>query len=389
MKMSDRLPRPRADLAAFQAYRTQQMAADVRVNANEWAEPNPASDHLTTAELDAILLNRYPTALASAQLRETLARRLGVAPDQLIFGNGSNEVLLSTFLVFGGHGRTTLLFQPTYSMHPRLTQIAGGSVAEEHIGLPYDLTEARALAALDRVVNGGQPERVEFVERGATERWYAAWFARFDLSPAATFSPMVLLILDEVVILAAAERHPETLVLVDEAYSDFAGNTIVPAMPDHPNIVVTKTFSKVQAAAGLRLGVLIVHPRIAEIFRAVQLPYNVSPLTTVVGGRIAQREDDVRRRIAQCAVERDRVYAALRHAPGVEVFPSVTNFILFRLADRTPAEVHAAFLEHSILLRDISSWPGCAGCLRVSIGTPAENDRVIAAIDAVFAPVRA
>ena len=176
-------------------------------------------------------------------------------------------------------------------------------------------------------------------------------------------------LIDEVVILAAAERHPETLVLVDEAYSDFAGNTIVPAMPDHPNIVVTKTFSKVQAAAGLRLGVLIVHPRIAEIFRAVQLPYNVSPLTTVVGGRIAQREDDVRRRIAQCAVERDRVYAALRHAPGVEVFPSVTNFILFRLADRTPAEVHAAFLEHSILLRDISSWPGCARCLRVSIGS--------------------
>jgi len=363
MKVSDRLPRPRADLAAFQAYRTQQMAADVRVNANEWAEPNPASDHLTAAELDAILLNRYPTALASAQLRETLARRLGVAPDQLIFGNGSNEVLLSTFLVFGGHGRTTLLFQPTYSMHQRLTQIAGGIAADEHIGLPYDLTEARALAALARV----RPAIVCFTTPN---------------NPTGN-------LIDEHVILTAAERHPETLILVDEAYSDFAGNTIVPAMPDHPNIVVTKTFSKVQAAAGLRLGVLIVHPRVAGIFRAVQLPYNVSPLTTVVGGRIAQREDDVRRRIAQCAVERDRLYAALRRAPGVEAFPSVTNFILFRLADRGPAEVHAAFLEHSILLRDISSWPGCAGCLRVSIGTPAENDRVIAAIDAVFTPVRA
>ena len=179
------------------------------------------------------------------------------------------------------------------------------------------------------------------------------------------------------------------LVLVDEAYSDFAGNTVVPAMSAHPNIVVTKTFSKVRAAAGLRLGILIVHPKVADIFRAVQLPYNVGPLTTVVGGRIAQRDDDVRRRIAQCAVERDRVYAALRRAAGVEAFPSVTNFILFRLADRTPADVHAKFLEHSILLRDISSWPGCAGCLRVSIGTPAENDRVIAAIEAVFSAVKA
>ena len=363
MKMKDRLPQPRADLATFQAYRTQQMAAEVRVNANEWAEPNPVSSYLTASELDDILLNRYPTALASAQLRETLAQRLGVKPDQLIFGNGSNEVLLNTFLVFGGHGRTTLLFQPTYSMHGRLAQIAGGPVAEEHIGLPYTLTKERALAALERE----RPAIVCFTTPN---------------NPTGN-------LIDEAIILAAAEGYPDTLVLVDEAYSDFAGNTIVPKMPEHPNIVVTKTFSKVRAAAGLRLGVLIVDRRIADIFRAVQLPYNVSPLTTVVGGRIAQRDDDVQRRIAQCATERDRVYAALRRARGVEAFPSVTNFILFRLADRTPAEVHAKFLEHSVLLRDISMWPGCAGCLRVSIGTPAENGRVIAAIDAVFAPVPA
>jgi histidinol-phosphate aminotransferase len=361
--VSDQLPRPRADLAMFQAYRTQQMAADVRVNANEWAEPNPASAYLSSAELDAILLNRYPTALASAELRETLARRFGVTPDQLIFGNGSNDVLQSTFLVFGGHGRSTLLFQPTYTMHARLTQIAGGTVAEEHIGLPYRLTTERALAALERE----RPQIVCFTTPN---------------NPTGN-------LIDDAVILAAAERYPETLVLVDEAYSDFAGNTIVPAMPEHPNIVVAKTFSKVRAAAGLRLGVLIVHPRVAEIFRAVQLPYNVSPLTTVVGGRIALRDDDVRRRIAQCATERERVYAALRGVTDVETFPSVTNFILFRLTGRAPAEVHAKFLEHSILLRDVSSWPGCAGCLRVSIGTPAENDRVIAAIGAVFSAVRA
>ena len=363
MKVSDLLPHPRADLATFQAYRTQQMAADVRVNANEWAEPNPAGGYLTTAELGDILLNRYPTALASAELRETLAKRLGVGPEQLIFGNGSNEVLLNTFLVFGGHGRTTLLFQPTYSMHGRLTQIAGGTAADEQIGLPYDLTEQRAINAIDRV----RPAIVCFTTPN---------------NPTGN-------LIDEAVILSAAERHPEMLVLVDEAYSDFAGNTIVPAMRAHPNIVVTKTFSKVRAAAGLRLGILIVDPRIADTFRAVQLPYNVSPLTTVIGGRIAGREDDVRRRIAQCASERERVYAALRRADGVEAFPSVTNFILFRLADRTPAEVHGRFLEHSVLLRDVSSWPGCANCLRVSIGTPAENDRVIAAIDAVFAAVRA
>jgi len=193
MKVSDRLPAPRADLASFQAYRTQQLAADVRVHANEWAEPNPVSAYLDPGDLDEILLNRYPTAQASAALRETLARRFVVDPGQLIFGNGSNEVLLNTFLVFGGHGRRTLLFQPTYSMHGRLTQIAGGTVAEEHIGLPYDLSAARALAAIDRV----RPQIVCFTTPN---------------NPTGN-------LIDQAVILAAAERDPDMLVLVDEAYS--------------------------------------------------------------------------------------------------------------------------------------------------------------------------
>ncbi len=357
--MSDRLPWPRADLEAFQAYRTQQTAADVRVNANEWAEPHPAGLYLSPPELDDILLNRYPTAAASAELRSALADSFGVKPEQLIFGNGSNEVLLNTFLVFGGHGRTTLLFQPTYTMHARLTQIAGGTSVDENVGLPYDLTMDGAIAAMER----SRPNIVCFTTPN---------------NPTGN-------LIDEKIIVAVAERFPDTLVLVDEAYSDFAGNTVLPLIPTHPNIVVTKTFSKVRAAAGLRLGILIVDPRVADIFRAVQLPYNVSPLTTVVGGKLARQHDDIKRRIAECASERERVYAALKRAPGVEAFPSVTNFILFRLKGRGPAEVHAKFLEHSVLIRDVSSWPGCTDCLRVSIGTPAENDRVIAAIDAVFA----
>src|SRR5438105_2134630 len=241
MKVSDVLPRPRADLTEFEPYRTQQMAADVRVHANEWADPNPASDHLAAGELEAILLNRYPTALASAQLRETLSEHLRVAPDQLIFGNGSNEVLLYAFLVFGGHGRTTLLFQPTYSMHGRLAQIAGGAFAEEHIGLPYDVTRDRAMAAMARL----RPHIVCFTTPN---------------NPTGN-------LIDEGVILSVAKAYPETLVLVDEAYSDFAGNTVVPHLATYPNIVVSKTFSKVRAAAGLRLGVLIVDPRMGELFR--------------------------------------------------------------------------------------------------------------------------
>jgi histidinol-phosphate aminotransferase len=362
MRMAPRLPKPRADLAAFPAYRTgQQVKADVRLNANEWAEPNPAGDWLTPQELDAVLLNRYPSS--ALDLRGLLAERYHVEPDQLVLGNGSNEVLLNTFLVFGGHGRKTLLFQPTYSMHARLSIIAGGTVVDELIGLPYDITRERAVAA---AAKAGADIVVFTTPNNPTGNEVP-----FDA------------------ILAVAEAHPETLVLVDEAYSDFARTTMLPELATHPNMVISKTFSKVRAAAGLRVGVLVTHPAVAELFRAVQLPYNVSTLTHAVAAKIAKDDASVARRVEQCHQERARVYAALKKVRSIDVYPSVTNFILFRMKEETPAAVHARFLEQSVLIRDISMWPGCAGCLRVSIGTPAENDRFIGALDDVFAAARA
>src|SRR5256885_2006655 len=135
--MVDRkLPRPRAELAQFQPYRTQMLKADVRINANEWPEPNVAGRYITAEELNGVLLNRYPGR--GDELREILSARWGTKPDRLILGNGSNELLLQVFLVFGGHGRKTLLFHPTYSMHGRLTQLAGGTVIEEIAGQHAD-----------------------------------------------------------------------------------------------------------------------------------------------------------------------------------------------------------------------------------------------------------
>ena len=357
-----KLPKPRADLGGFQAYRTQQQTADVRLQANEWADPNPAGKWLTPDELNAVLLNRYPGA--AVELRQTLAQRYGVTPDQLVIGNGSNEVLLNTFLVFGGHGRRTLLFQPTYSMHGRLSLIAGGTTVDELVGLPYALTKERALTTMERV----RPEIVVFTTPN---------------NPTGNEIPFDA-------ILAVAEAHPDTLVLVDEAYSDFARRTILPELATHPNMVVSKTFSKVMASAGLRVGVLITHPEVADIFRAVQLPYNVSALTHAVAAKIAKDEAAISPRVERCAVERAKVTAALSAVDAVEVFPSVTNFVLFRLKDGDTAGAHARFLERGVLIRDISMWPGCAGCLRVSIGTPAENERFIGALAHAFpAPARA
>jgi histidinol-phosphate aminotransferase len=125
------------------------------------------------------------------------------------------------------------------------------------------------------------------------------------------------------------------------------------------------------------------------MYRGVQLPYNVNALTAAVARRITEREDDVRRRVEQCRTERVKVTAALRRVPAVEVFDSVTNFVLFRLKGGTTEDVHERFLREGVLVRDLSTWPGCERCLRVSIGTPAENDRFIAALAPVFGAVKA
>ena len=265
--------------------------------------------------------------------------------------------------MFGGHGRKTLLFHPTYSMHGRLSVIAGGTVVEEMVGLPYEVTKDRALGAMARA----RPEIVVFTTPN---------------NPTGNT-------IDDDVILSVAERYPETLVLVDEAYSDFAGTSLVGRRAEFPNMIISKTFSKVLAAAGLRVGVLIVQPQLMGFFQAAALPYNVSTLTLAVAARVARDEASVKHRLALAATERARVYAALQKVRSIEVFPSVTNFILFRLREGKPAEVHARILAESVLIRDISIWPGCEGCLRASIGTPEENDRFIAALDKVFAATAA
>jgi histidinol-phosphate aminotransferase len=229
--------------------------------------------------------------------------------------------------------------------------------------LPYSLDAARALDAVRR----GRPQVVVICSPN---------------NPTGT-------LVGEDVIRAVAREVPRSLVLVDEAYADFAGFTVIPLIAEHPNLVVVRTFSKARAAAGLRLGLLIAHPRVADMYRGVQLPYNVNSLTYAVGARIAQDEASVRRRVEECRVEREKVLAALRRVKEIETFDSVTNFVLFRLRAGTTEDVHRRFLREGVLVRDLSTWPGCAGCLRVSIGTPSENDAFIAALAPVFGAVGA
>ena len=353
---SQRIPLPREELRTLTQYGQRPPGDAIRLNANEWPDPTPAARYLSEQELERLMLNRYPGP--AIELRRILAEQYGVRPEQLSFGNGSNDAILSLFLTFGGHGRTTLLFRPTYELHGRLTVLAGGTVASEMVGLPYRLTKDRALAATERE----RPAIVVFCTPN---------------NPTGT-------VIDDDVMLAVAERFPETLILVDEAYSDISGRTLLPVLADHPNLVISKTLSKVHAAAGLRLGILVMHPALAESIRAIQVGFNVSVVSYALAAKIARDEAAVRARVEQVRSERERVYRALERTEGIEVFPSEANFLLFRIGGDTAA-AHGRFLDQGLLIRDMTPWKGCEGCLRVSIGTPEENDRFITALATVFA----
>jgi len=352
--MSEELPRPREWLAGAKPYRTQSQAADVRLQSNEWAEPTALGRYLSAADLEETTLNRYPD-IAARRLRAILAEEWAVAPEQVIVGNGSNEVLLYTFLVFGGPDRTLLVFTPTYTMYARLGRMTGMRVHEERVGVPYALRADTVRDAVDRV----RPDLVCFSSPN---------------------NPTGDLIDDDAIQAALASQR--ALVLVDEAYADFADHTLLPLIASHPNLVIARTFSKARASAGLRLGALVADRRVAETYDAARLPYNVGALTQLVAERVAADHAGLAERVACVTGERTRVADALRALPGIEAFPSRANFVLFRHRAMPAAAVHAALLARGVLVRDVSSWTDAGESLRATIGTPAENDRFLDALRA-------
>jgi histidinol-phosphate aminotransferase len=354
--VSGELPRPREWLAGTAPYRTETQAADVRLQSNEWTDPTPLGRYLSQADLEGTVLNRYPD-IAAMELRTLLARRWAVTPEQVILGNGSNEVLLYTFLIFGGPDRTLLVFTPTYTMYARLGRLTGMRVQEESVGVPYSLDAARVREAVARV----RPDVVCFSSPN---------------NPTGD-------LLDDATVLAAADAA-HVLVVVDEAYAEFSGHTLLPRIADRPNLVVARTFSKAHAAAGLRLGALVADRRIAAMYEAARLPYNVGTLTQLVARRIVEDDAGLAARVSCVTGERARVERELRRLPGLEAFPSAANFVLFRHRTMRATALHAALLERGVLVRDVSSWPDAGESLRATIGGPAENDRLLDTLRAVL-----
>jgi histidinol-phosphate aminotransferase len=345
----------RDDLMALEGYHSPQVATEVRLNTNESpTAPPPGWAEAFAREIARIDPNRYPDREAT-ELRAALATQHGVDPAEVFCANGSNEVLQCLLLAFGGPGRSVATFEPTYALHRFIAQLTGTPV-----------------------VSGSRNERFEVVfddvKTLLSEHKPVITFLCSPNNPTGNADPIGLV--EQVVGVAPG------LVVVDEAYGQFAPEsaTGLRSIAGGDGLVVVRTFSKTWALAAARLGYLLAHPDVVAACEAVALPYHLSAFTQAAGLAALRFEPEMQERVAMLREERGRVAAALGALP-VETWPSDANFILFRPTPRSAGEVWQGLVDRSVLIRDVSGRPELAGCLRVTIGTPAENDRFLRALE--------
>jgi histidinol-phosphate aminotransferase len=343
----------RGDFGLGEGYHSPQVEVEVRLNTNESPFPPPAawSEELMAALADSSF-HRYPDRPAT-ELRQAVAEVHGVTLDEVFCANGSNEVLQSLLLAFGGPGRKALVFEPTYTLHAHISRLTGTEVvrAGRDDGFLIDPADAtRQLATHQPTVT----------------------FICSPNNPTGRSEPRPA-------VEAVLEAAPG-MVIVDEAYGQFSSWSALDLRgPSVPGLVVTRTFSKTWAMAGARLGYLVADPAVVQACETVVLPYHLSIQTQLAGLIALNHQAEMEARVALISEERGRVAAALGDLP-VKSWPSEANFILFRPESRNADEVWQALLDHSILIRNCAGWEGVEGCLRVTIGTHEENDRFLTAL---------
>lgn len=346
----------REDLRGRSPYGAPQLDVEFRLNTNENPYPPPPAlvADVTQAVAEAAAnLHRYPDRDAVA-LRTDLAAYLSTSTgvdlrtENLWAANGSNEVLQQILQAFGGPGRTALGFEPSYSMHPI---IAAGTRTE------WAPTPRRADFSLDTAAAA-----TVLAERGP----HIA-FVTSPNNPTGGSIPLDGL-------RALIEAAPG-LIVVDEAYAEFSSRpSAVTLLAEYPaKLIVSRTMSKAFAFAGGRLGYLAAAPAMVDALLLVRLPYHLSVVTQAAARAALRHADETLASVHKLATERDRVMESLRGL-GFTVVDSDANFVLFGQFDDAPA-TWQAYLDHGVLIRDV----GIPGHLRVTIGTPAENDAFLAA----------
>jgi histidinol-phosphate aminotransferase len=360
--MKDPLDFVKPAVRAATAYTLAARTAGVKLNQNE--NPYELPEEVKREVLEQALRRpwgRYPE-LDPRELRQALAAFAGWREDGLLAGNGSNELIEALLLVTVGPGTRVVIPEPTFTLYALLTGLLGGEAVRVRLGpdLQYDasaLLEAAKTsgAGLTIVCSPNNPTGGVLAPRDA-ERLC---------------------------------RETDGLVVIDEAYHEFAGATVVPLLERHENLVVLRTFSKAMALAGLRVGYLLASPRLVREVDKARLPYNLNFFSEAAALAALRHRSVLASSVERLRRLRGELMESLARLPGVKVHPSQANFFLLELREAEAKAVFEALHGRGILVRDVTSYPGLERCLRISVGSEEENAALLHSMREVLAPLAA
>lgn len=345
----------RPEIAALRAYQVGDASGCIKLDAMENPYGWPAELQAAwLASLEGVTVNRYPDPSGQA-LRAALRTGLALPPDQeLLLGNGSDELIQMIAMTLAAPGRVLLSVEPSFVMYRMIATFCG----LEYVGVPLRAADfALDMPALRAAIAEHEP---------------AVIFLAYPNNP--TGNAFAADELRELLALAPG------LVVIDEAYGPFAAHSMLGELGRHPNLVVMRTLSKM-GLAGLRLGYLAGAPAWLGEFDKVRLPYNINVLSQH-SVRFALAHPEVfSAQTETLKAERAREQAELAALPGVEVFPSEANFLLVRTPPGRAGELFEGLRERRILIKRLDgAHPLLHDCLRITVGTPAENDQLLAAL---------
>lgn len=352
--------RVRDDVAALSPYDPNFTPCKINLSANENTYDMPPR---VRAALDAALaktpVNRYPDPMAN-ELRDQIATWHGVHRENVCVGNGGDELLFNFFLAFGGPGKRLVDCPPTFTVYDIYSKMLGTSVVRcwrdsdsFELNMGGLLLQART-ADMVIVTSPNNPTGNVIAPEDA----------------------------------ARLCRTCPGIVMIDEAYAEFAspGTSCEPLLKEYDNLVILHTYSKAFCLAGVRMGYVLAAPDIIDVLAAVRQPYTVDVFAQAAAQVVTSMRGVFQPTIDQIRSERERLAAGLAAIEGVRVWPSQGNFLLARMSH---AGIVRARLrdKRSILVRDFSSAHGLEDCLRITVGTPDENNELLDAIASILREV--
>lgn len=334
----------REEIRNLKPYEVKDFPVRIKLDANEstYSLPEEFQERLLY-EIKDIAFNRYPDPHAM-KLKEVISKELGIEMDELLIGNGSDELIQSVIIAFGESKAKVLFPIPTFAMYEILSKALGKIPIKVPLNDEWDLD-------------------LDMITKFLKEEYPKITFLSFPNNPTGNcFS------IDKVLEIIDLSKG---IVVLDEAYYDFSKKTFIHYLKDLKNLIILRSLSKI-GLAGLRVGIMIANRELIEQLIKVQLPYNVNIISQVISGFILRHKEIINHQIQLTIKEREKLFVSMKKLEGIIPFPTDSNFILFK-EKRDASYIWRSFLEHGILIKNLDSMERLKNCLRVTIGKEQEN----------------